>query len=110
MYFNGLLLLSAQFVRIATNDMLVITNGTVFVSAHRVQIATGNLASAYMRADFVSAHRVQIATGPDSAQPVVVILCLSALRADHNSRPSSTRPDTGLCLSALRADHNGKCA
>ena len=41
MYFNGLLLLSAQFVRIATNDMLVITNGTVFVSAHRVQIATG---------------------------------------------------------------------
>ncbi len=86
MYFNGLLLLSAQFVRIATNDMLVITNGTVFVSAHRVQIATGNLASAYMRADFVSAHRVQIATGPDSAQPVVVILCLSALRADHNGK------------------------
>lgn len=40
MYFNGLLLLSAQFVRIATNDMLVNTNGTVFVSVHRVQIAT----------------------------------------------------------------------
>ena len=63
MYFNGLLLLSAQFVRIATNDMLVITNGTVFVSAHRVQIATG----------------------PDAAQPVVVILCLSAPRADRNA-------------------------
>lgn len=54
MYFNGLLLLSAQFVRIATNDMLVITNGTVFVSAHRVQIATANVHKA-PRADLWNA-------------------------------------------------------
>lgn len=60
MYFNGLLLLSAQFVRIATNDMLVITNGTVFVSAHRVQIATGAIIDEHDR----------------------VALCLSAPRAD----------------------------
>ena len=62
MYFNGLLLLSAQFVRIATNDMLVITNGTVFVSAHRVQIATPKQGQLIQHPHFVSAHRVQIAT------------------------------------------------
>ena len=68
MYFNGLLLLSAQFVRIATNDMLVITNGTVFVSAHRVQIATGQQYVKAPFANFVSAHRVQIATW--SSRPI----------------------------------------
>ena len=49
-------------MRIATNDMLVITNGTVFVSAHRVQIATGPQYHKAPFANFVSAHRVQIAT------------------------------------------------
>ena len=86
MYLTACFFVSAQFVRIATNDMLVITNGMVFVSAHRVQIATqqvdqllflGNLCLSAPRADrnfakstcasihsryFVSAHRVQIAT------------------------------------------------
>ena len=61
--FNGLLLLSAQFVRIATNDMLVNTNGTVFVSVHRVQIATGTTPGSGCTSCFVSAHRLQIATG-----------------------------------------------
>ena len=88
MYFNGLLLLSAQFVRIATNDMLVNTNGTVFVSVHRVRIAT----------------ETQSATWRG------VTLCLSALRADHNDPGHAAAGDGGLCLNALRADHNGKCA
>ena len=112
MYFNGLLLLSAQFVRIATNDMLVITNGTVFVSAHRVQIATwssrpitdgtttlsqrtacrSQLAPSSTNTTallFVSAHRVQIAT---DAQVILLHqhhLCLSAPRADRNPRRRS---------------------
>ena len=60
--FNGLLLLSAQFVRIATNDMLVNTNGTVVVSVHRVQIATGTTPGSGCTSCFVSAHRLQIAT------------------------------------------------
>ena len=68
MYFNGLLLLSAQFVRIATNDMLVITNGTVFVSVHRVQIATGTTPGSGCTSCFVSAHRLQIATW--SSRPI----------------------------------------
>ena len=51
-------------MRIATNDMLVNTNGTVFVSAHRVQIATRVKAAELLRS----------------------ILCLSALRADHNGK------------------------
>lgn len=68
MYFNGLLLLSAQFVRIATNDMLVITNGTVFVSVHRVQIATFNPISITHWLNFASAHRLQIATW--SSRPI----------------------------------------
>ena len=84
MYFNGLLLLSAQFVRIATNDMLVITNGTVFVSAHRVQIATFNPISITHWLNFASAHRVQIATLPVEHAGVHRILCLSAIRADRN--------------------------
>ena len=84
MYFNGLLLLSAQFVRIATNDMLVITNGTVFVSAHRVQIATFNPISITHWLNFASAHRVQIATGAIIDEHDRVALCLSAPRADRN--------------------------
>ena len=68
MYFSGLLLLSAQFVRIATNDMLVITNGTVFVSVHRVQIATGTTPGSGCTSCFVSAHRLQIATW--SSRPI----------------------------------------
>ena len=84
MYFNGLLLLSAQFVRIATNDMLVITNGTVFVSAHRVQIATGQQYVKAPFANFVSAHRGQIATGAIIDEHDRVALCLSAPRADRN--------------------------
>ena len=127
MYFNGLLLLSAQFVRIATNDMLVITNGTVFVSAHRVQIATGqqyvkapfaNFVSAHRVQiatfnpisithwlNFASAHRVQIATLPVEHAGVHRILCLSAPRADRNTcrgpeqTPDGTLPQRTACRS-----------
>ena len=84
MYFNGLLLLSAQFVRIATNDMLVITNGTVFVSAHRVQIATVD----------------------ETGRCYVYRLCLSAPRADRNKSRLHPTSRASLCLSAPRADRN----
>ena len=106
MYFNGLLLLSAQFVRIATNDMLVITNGTVFVSAHRVQIATGQQYVKAPFANFVSAHRVQIATVDETGRCYVYRLCLSAPRADRNRRAGRRDRDVHLCLSAPRADRN----
>lgn len=62
MYLTACFFASAQFVRIATNDMLVITNGTVFVSVHRVQIATGTTPGSGCTSCFVSAHRLQIAT------------------------------------------------
>ena len=105
MYFNGLLLLSAQFVRIATNDMLVITNGTVFVSAHRVRIATFNPISITHCLNFASAHRVQIATLPVEHAGVHRILCLSAPRADRNTcrgpeqTPDGTLPQRTACRS-----------
>ena len=54
MYFNGLLLLSAQFVRIATIDEPTETPHVCFVSAHRVQIATANVHKA-PRADLWNA-------------------------------------------------------
>ena len=66
--------------------MLVITNGTVFVSAHRVQIATFNPISITHWLNFASAHRVQIATRVKAAELLRSILCLSALRADHNGK------------------------
>ena len=133
MYFNGLLLLSAQFVRIATNDMLVITNGTVFVSAHRVQIATwssrpitdgtttlsqrtacrSQLAPSSMNTTallFVSAHRVQIAT-----HPFYCGTCLIHFVSAHRVQIATDAQvillhQHHLCLSAPRADRNGKCA
>ena len=86
MYFNGLLLLSAQFVRIATNDMLVITNGTVFVSAHRVQIATGQQYVKAPFANFVSAHRVQIATW--SSRPITDGTTTLSQRTACRSQPA----------------------
>ena len=106
MYFNGLLLLSAQFVRIATNDMLVITNGTVFVSAHRVQIATGTTPGSGCTSCFVSAHRVQIATVDETGRCYVYRLCLSAPRADRNKSRLHPTSRASLCLSAPRADRN----
>ena len=68
MYFNGLLLLSAQFVRIATKPLTVRSEIEAFVSAlvasaHRVQIATLAPRLCSQPGNFVSAHRVQIATG-----------------------------------------------
>ena len=129
MYFNGLLLLSAQFVRIATNDMLVITNGTVFVSAHRVQIATGQQYVKAPFANFVSAHRVQIATW--SSRPITdgttTLSQRTACRSQPTRRSSCSISTTfvsahrvqiatravdpqdvslSLCLSAPRADRN----
>ena len=114
-------------MRIATNDMLVITNGTVFVSAHRVQIATGqqyvkaplaNFVSAHRVQiatfnpisithwlNFASAHRVQIATLPVEHAGVHRILCLSAPRADRNTcrgpeqTPDGTLPQRTACRS-----------
>ncbi len=102
MYFNGLLLLSAQFVRIATNDMLVITNGTVFVSAHRVQIATGQQYVKAPFANFVSAHRVQIATW--SSRPITDGTTTLSQRTACRSQlaPSSTNTTALLFVSAHR--------
>ncbi len=83
---NGTVFVSAHRVQIATFNPISITHWLNFASAHRVQIATGNLASAYMRADFVSAHSVRITTVRIGIPHGVVILCLSALRADHNGK------------------------
>ena len=96
MYFNGLLLLSAQFVRIATNDMLVITNGMAFVSAHRVQIATikDQHRAYYLR--FVSAHRVQIATW--SSRPITDgTTTLSQRTARRSQRQMCTKHRVRIC-------------
>ena len=105
MYLTACFFVSAQFVRIATNDMLVITNGTVFVSAHRVQIATFNPISITHWLNFASAHRVQIATLPVEHAGVHRILCLSAPRADRNTcrgpeqTPDGTLPQRTACRS-----------
>ena len=85
MYFNGLLLLSAHRMQIATQLKEGAAALMDFVSAHRVQIATVLTCVTVPGRIFVSAHSVRITTGPDSAQPVVVILCLSAPRADRNA-------------------------